>query len=168
MKLNVLILPFLIFGSFVPAPPPFFGASAFTLYRPSQLILTLHLLLRQVPTRVPVPSATSSYFLLVAMTETTLFRSLFPLIWLVCLWTHSMRRWRLFFEPLPYLIPMWVPFYSHFLLRALWRLPLMTYRSFFWSLGKPRTGSSSAASIGYLVFHYLSSATTLLGTGPGS
>ena len=30
--------------------PPFFGASTFTLYSPSWLILTLHLLIKQVPT----------------------------------------------------------------------------------------------------------------------
>ena len=72
--------------------PPFLGASAFSLYSPSQLILTFHLLIRQVPTRVPIPSAASPYFLLVALTKATLFRSLFLLIWLVRLWPHSMRR----------------------------------------------------------------------------
>ena len=72
--------------------PLLFGASTFALYRPSQSILTLHPLIRQVPTRVPVPSAASPYFFLVALIEATLFRSLFPLIRLVRLWAHSMRR----------------------------------------------------------------------------
>ena len=148
-------------------PPPLFGASTFMLYRPSQLILTLHPLIRRVPTRVPVPSAASPYFLLVALTETTLFRSLFPLIRLVRLWAHSMRRWRLLLGPCTHFIPVWVPFCSPSLLRALWRLTLTIYWSFFWSLGKPKTGISSAASMGHLAFHYLSLATPILGTGPG-
>ena len=148
--------------------PSFFGASAFTLYRPSQSILTLHPLIRQIPTRVPVPLAASPYFLLVALTETTLFRSLFPLIRLVRLWAHLMRRWRFLLKPFTHFILVWVPFCSPSLLRALWRLPLTMYRSFFWSLRKSRTGVSSAASMSYLVFHYLSSATSILGTGPES
>ena len=147
---------------------PLFGASAFTLYRPSQLILTFHPLIRQVPTWVPVPSAASSCFLLVALTKTTLFRSLFSLIWLIRLWTHSMRRWRLLLEPFTLFTLVWIPFCSPSFLRALWRLPLTIYRSFFWSLGKSRTGLSSAASMGHLVFHYLSSATPILGTSPES
>ena len=53
---------FLFLGLFFSPPPTFFGASAFTLYRPSQLILTLHLLIRQVPTRELVPSATPLLF----------------------------------------------------------------------------------------------------------
>ena len=146
--------------------PPFFGTSAFTLYRLSQLILTFHPLIRQVPTRVLVPLATSPYFLLVTLTEATLFRSLFPLIWWVCLWAHSMRRRRLLLEPFTLSTPIWVPFCSPSFLKALWRLPLTMYRSFFWSLRKSRTGVSSAESMGYLVFHYLSLATPILGTGP--
>ena len=144
-----------------------FGAWILTLYSPSQLILTFHLLIRQVTTRVLVPSAAFPHFLLVAITEATLFRGLFPSMWPGRLLAHSMRRWRLFLEPLPLRTPKWVPFYSPFLLGALWRLLLMTYRSSLLSLGIPRTGSSLAASLGYLVFHYLSSATTLLGAGLG-
>ena len=151
--------------AFFLSPP--FGASIFTLYSPSWLILALHLLIRQVPIQVSVPSAASPYFLLVAITETTLFRRLFSLIWLGRLWTHSMRRGRIYLEPSPHRTPMWVPFYSPLLLGAFWRLPLMACHSSLRSLGMPRTGSSSAASLGYLVFSYLSSAITLLGPGPG-
>ena len=148
--------------------PAFSSAWILTLYSPSQLILTFHLSIRQIPTRVPVPSAASPYILLVAITKATLFRSLFPSMWLGRLLVHSMWRWRLLLEPLPHRTSMRVSFYSPFLMGALWRLPLMTCRSSFLSLGMPRTGSSSAASLSYLVFHYLSSTTTLLGTGPGS
>ena len=49
---------------------------------PFRLILSLHLFIRQAPIRIPVPSAASPYFLLVALSETTLFRHLFSLIWL--------------------------------------------------------------------------------------
>ena len=107
----------------------FFGAWILTLYSPSQLILTFHLSIRQVTTRVPVPSAASPHFLLVAITEATLFRGLFPSMWLGRLLAHSMRMWCLFLEPLPHCTPVRVPFYSPFLLGALWRLPLMTCRS---------------------------------------
>ena len=144
-----------------------FGAWILTLYSPSQLILTFHLLIRQVTTRVPVLSAASSHFLLVAITETTLFRGLFPSMWLERLLAHSMRMWRLSFEPLPYCTPVRVPFYSHFFLGALWRLPLMMFRSPFLALGMPRMGSSLIASLGHLDFRYLFSATTLLGAGLG-
>ena len=135
------------------------------LYSPSQLILTFHLLIRLVTTRVPVPSAASPYFLLVAIIETTLFRSLFSSMWLGRLLAHSMQRRHLFLELLPHCTPVRVPFYSPFLLGALWRLSLMTCRSSLLGLGMSRTGSSSAASLGYLVFHYLFSTTTLLGAG---
>ena len=146
--------------------PPLFGAQVFTLYSPSRLILTLHLFIRQVLIRIPVPSAASLCFLLVALTEATLFRRLFSLIWLGRLWAHSMRRWCIYLEPPPFRTPMWVPFYSPLLLRAFWRQPLTRCCSSLWSLGMSRTGSSSAASLGYLVFHHLSSANTLHGTGP--
>ena len=132
------------------------------------MILTLHLLIRQEPVRVSVPSAASPYFLLVAIIEVTLFMSLFPSIWIGHLWAHSMRRWRPLLEPLPLRTPTWVLFDSPLPLGVLWRLPLITCRSSFWSLGMLRTGSSSAASLGCLIFHHLSSATAFIGTGPGS
>ena len=50
-----------------------------TLYSPSQLILTFHLLIRQVTIRVLVSSAAFSHLLLVAVTEATLFRGPFPI-----------------------------------------------------------------------------------------
>ena len=84
--------------------PPF-GAQVFTLYSPSRLILTLHLFIRQVPIQIPVPSATSPCFLLVALTKATLFRHLFSLIWLGRLWVHSMQRWRIHLEPPPSVPP---------------------------------------------------------------
>ena len=151
----------LVFGIF---SQPLFGASVFTLYSLSWLIVALHLLIRQVPIQVPVSSTASPYFLLVAINEATLFRCLFSLIWLGRLWTHSMRRWCIYLEPPPHRTPTWVPSHSPFLLGAFWRPPLMTCHSSLRSLGMPRTGSSSAASLGYLVFPYSSSETTLLGT----
>ena len=60
-------------------PSPLLGASTFTLYSPSQLILAFQLLIRQVPTSVPVPSTAPLCFLLVARIEVTLFRRLFSL-----------------------------------------------------------------------------------------
>ena len=132
------------------------------------MILTLHLLIRQEPVRVSVPSAASPYFLLVTIIEVTLFMSLFPSIWIGRLWAHSMRRWHPLLEPLPLRTPTWVPFDSPLPLGVLWRLPLMTCHSSLWSLGMSRTGSSSAASFGCLIFHHLSSTTAFIGTGPGS
>ena len=73
-------------------PAPFLGTSTFTLYSPSWLILTLHLLIRQVPTSVPVPSAVPFCFLLVAMIEVTLSRRLFSLIRLGRWRVHLMQR----------------------------------------------------------------------------
>ena len=49
--------------------------------------------------------------MLVAMTETTLFRHLFSLIWLGRLRAHLMRRGRIYLEPVPHRTPTWVPFY---------------------------------------------------------
>ena len=147
-------------------PSPFLGALTFTLYSPSWLILTLHLLVRQVPTSVPVPSAVPSCFLLVATIEVALPRRLFSLTWSGCWPVHLMRRGRIYPEPILHRTPTWVPFYSPLLLGAFWKLPLMACHSSLRSLGMPRTGSSSAVSLGYLVFSYSSSATTLLGTGP--
>ena len=148
-------------------PPTSFCASAFMLYRPFWLILTFHPLIRQVPTRVPVPSAASPYFLLVTLIEATLFKSLFPLIRSIHLRAYLMRRWCLLHEPFTHSIPVWVPFCSPSLLRALGRLPLTIGWSFFWSLRKPRTGTSSTVCMGHLAFHCLSSAMPILGTGPG-
>ena len=145
----------------------FFGAWILTLYSPSQLILTFYLSIKQVTTRVPISSASSPHLLLVAITETTLLRGLFPSMWLGCLLAYSMWRWYLFLEPLPHCTHMRVSFYSPFLLGALWRLPLMTYRSSLLSLGMPRAGSSSTTSLGHLDFRCLSSATTFFGAGLG-
>ena len=66
----------LVSGHF--SQPPL-GALTFTLYSLSWLILALHLLIKQVPTLVPVPSVVSPCFLLVAMIEVTLSRRLFSL-----------------------------------------------------------------------------------------
>ena len=126
---SFLVFLFLSLFGYHGSSPSFFGALALALYIPSQLILTFHLLIRQIPIRVPVPLAASPHFLLVTITETTLFSGLFPSMWLGRLLTHSMRRWRFFLEPLPHCTPVQVPFYSPFLLGALWRLPLMTCHS---------------------------------------
>ena len=73
-------------------PSPFWRGWILTLYSPSQLILTFHLLIKQVTTWVLVPSAAFPHFLLVAITEATLFRGLFPSMWSGRLLAHSMRR----------------------------------------------------------------------------
>ena len=136
----------------------FFGTLILTLYSPPQLILTFYLLIRQVTTWMSVPSAAFPHFLLVAITETILFRGLFSSMWLGRLLAHSMRRWRLFLEPLPHCIPMWVLFYLPFLLEAFWGLPLLTCRYSLLGLGMPRIGSSSTTSLGHLNFRCMSSA----------
>ena len=148
-------------------PPSLSQGWILTLYSTSQLILTFHLLIRQVTTRVLVPSAAFPHFLLVAITEATLFRGLFPSMWPGRLWAHSMRRWQLFLEPLPHCTPVRVLLYSSFLLRVLWALPLMACRSSPLGFGMPRTGSSSAAFLGHLDFRCMSSATSLLSAGLG-
>ena len=102
---------------------PFFGASTFTLYSLSWLILVLHLLIRQVPTSVPVPSAVPPYFLLVAMIEVTLSRRLFSLTWLGRWRVHFMRRGRIYPKPVSHRTPTWVPVYSHLLQGAFWGQP---------------------------------------------
>ena len=99
-------------------PSPFPGALTFTLYSPSWL--ALHLLVRQVPTSVPIPSAVPPYFLLVAMIEVTLPRRLFSLTWLGRWRVHLMRRGRIYPEPVLHRTPTWVPFYSHLLQEAFW------------------------------------------------
>ena len=140
---------------------------AFTLYSPSWLILALHLLIRQVSTSVPIPLVASPCFLLVAMIEVTLFRRLFSLIWLGRWRVHLMQRGRIYLEPVSHHTPTWVPFCSHLLQGAFWGQLSTKCCSSLLSLGVSRTGSSSAVSLGYLAFPYSSSATTLLGTGPG-
>ena len=60
------------------SPSPFHGG-ILTLYSPSQLILTFHLLIKQVTTWVLVPSAVFPHLLLVAATKATLFRGHFPI-----------------------------------------------------------------------------------------
>ena len=90
-------------------PPTFFGASTFTLYSPYWLILALHLLIRLVPTSVPVPSAVLPCFLLVAMIEATLSRRLVSLTWLGRWWVYLMWRGRIYPEPISHRTPTWVP-----------------------------------------------------------
>ena len=143
------------------------GGWILALYSPSQLILTFHLLIRQVTTRVLVPSAAFPHFLLVVITEATLFRCLFPSMCPGRLLAHSMWRWHLFLEPLLHCTPVRVLLYSSFLLGALWGLPLMACRSSLLGLGMPRIGSSSTASLGHLDFRCISSATTLLSASLG-
>ena len=109
----------------------------------------------------------SPHFLLVAITETALFKGLFPLMWSGRLLAHLMRRWQLFLEPLPHCTPMRVLLYSSFLMGALWGLPLMVCHSSLLGFGIPRTGSSSAISLNHLDFCCMSSATSLLGMGLG-
>ena len=81
-------------------PSLFLGALTFTLYSPSWLISTLHLLIRQVPTSVPVPSAVPPCFLLVAMIEIALSKRLFSLTWSGRWLVHLMRRGRVYLEPI--------------------------------------------------------------------
>ena len=159
-EFNILITPFVL--GFFPFPS---RGRILTLYSLSQLILTFHLLIRQVATRVLVPSAAFLHFLLVAITEATLFRGLFPLMWPGRLLAHSMWRWQLFLELLPHCTPVRVLLYSSLLLGALWGLPLMACRSSLLGFGMPRTGSSLAAFLSHLDFSFMSSATSLLGAG---
>ena len=93
----------LVLGPF--SPPLFLGASTFTLYSSSWLILAFHLLIRQVPTLVPVPSAVPPCFLLVAMIEVTLSRRLFSLTWLRRWRVHLMLRGRIYPEPVSHRTP---------------------------------------------------------------
>ena len=79
------------------------------------MILALHLLIRQVPTSVAVPSTVSPCFLLVAMIEVTLSRRLFSLTWLGRWRVHLMRMGRIYLEPVSHRTLTWVPFYSHLL-----------------------------------------------------
>ena len=134
-------------GSWPFFPAPFFGASTFTLYSPSWLILALYLLIMQVPTSVLVPSSASPCFLLVAMIEVTLSRRLFLLTWLGRWWVHLMRRGRIYLEPVSHRTLTWVPFYSPLLQGAFWGQPSTICCSSLWSLGMPRTGSSSAVPL---------------------
>ena len=107
----------LVFGHF---SQPSLGALTFTLYSPTWLILALHLLVRQVLTSIPVPSAVPSYFLLVAMIEITLSKRLFSLTWSGRWRVHLMWRGRIFLEPILHLTSTWAPFYSHPLQGAVW------------------------------------------------
>ena len=59
--------------------PPLSHGGIFTLYSLSQLILTFHLLIRQVTTWVLVPSVAFPHLLLVVVTETILFSGPFPI-----------------------------------------------------------------------------------------
>ena len=111
----------LSFLAIFPSPP--FGALIFTLYSPSRSILALHLLVKQVPTSIHVPSAVPPCFLLVAMIEVTLSRRLVSLTWSGRWWVHLMRRGCIYSEPVVHRTPTWVPFYSHFLRGAFWGQP---------------------------------------------
>ena len=101
-------------------PSLLLGALIFTLYSSSWLILALHLLVRQVLTSVPVPSAVSSYFLLVAMIEVTPSKRLFSLTWPGRWRVHLMRRGRIFLDPILHCTSTWAPFHSHPLQGAIW------------------------------------------------
>ena len=138
-----------------------------TLYSLSYLILTFHLLVRQITTWVHVLSAVFPHLLLVAVIETVLFRSLFPLMQSGCLLVHSMRKWQLFLEPALHCTLVHVLLYSPFCLGALSGLFLTTCRSSLLGLGMSRTGSSSATFLGYLDSNCMSLATSLLDEGLG-
>ena len=81
-------------------PSPLLGALTFTLYSPSWLILALHLLVRQMPTFVPVPLVVLPSFLLVTMIEVALPRRLCSLTWSGRWLVHLMRRGRVYLEPI--------------------------------------------------------------------
>ena len=140
-----------------------------TLYSPSQLILTFHLLIRQVTTWVFVPSATFPHLLLIAVTKATLFRGPFPI--------NAARTFVGAFNAevtaFPWTAPTLYPrvrptvLTLSFLQGSLWGLPLMACHSFLLGFGMPRTGSSSTTSLGHLDFRCMSSATSLLGAGLG-
>ena len=142
---------------------PFLGASAFTLYSPSWLILALHLLIRQVPTSVPVPSAVPPCFLLVAMIEVNLSMRLFSLTWLGRWQVYLMRRGRIYPEPVSHRVgPILIVSPSGgFLGAALNEMLLFPLKS--WS-AEDRAILGCAPNIS--AFPYSSSANTLLDTGP--
>ena len=153
----------LVFGHF---SQPLFWCINLPLYSPSWLILALHLLVRQVPISVPVPSTVPPCFLSVAMIEVTLSRRLFSLTWSGRWRVHLMRRGRIYPEPVLHRTPTWVPFYSHLLQGAFWGRPSSRRCSSPWSPKVPRTGSSSAIPLDTSAFPHSTSAHTLLGTGP--
>ena len=101
-------------------PSPLFGAPTFSLYSPSWLILTLHLLVRQVLTAVVIPSTVPSYFLLVAKIEITPSKRLFSLTGSERWQVHLMRRGRIFLDPILHPASLWAPFHSHLLQGAVW------------------------------------------------
>ena len=81
------------------------NALTFTLYSPSWLILALHLLARQVPTSVLVPSIVPSCFLLVATIGVTLSRHLLSLTRSGCWRVHLMWRGSIYPEPVSHRTP---------------------------------------------------------------
>ena len=145
---------------------PRFGALTFTLYSLSRLILALHLLVRQVPTSVPIPSAVPPYFLLVAMNEVTLSSRLFSLTWSGRWRVHLMRMGRIYPEPVLHRTPTWIPFYSRFLQGAFLATTIIETLLFplkFWNVEDRLVLGGSSRHLG---LPHSSSAHTLLGMGP--
>ena len=149
------------------ALPSFWRGWILTLYRSSQLILTFHLLIRQITTQVLVPSAAFPHFLLVAIIEATLFRGPFPINAARTFVGAFNAEVTAFPWTAPTLYPARVLLLLPFLLGAIWGLPLMACRSFLLGFGMPRTRSSSVTSLGHLDFRCMSSAMSILGVGLG-
>ena len=159
--------PFLpLFFSFSFFIFPFHGG-VFTLYSPSQSILTFHLLIRQVTTWVLVPLAAFPHLQLVVVTEATLFRGPVP----INVTRTFVGAFNVEVTAFPWTAPILYP-------RA--RLTVLALSSenalgaafdgvpfFLLGFGMLRTWLSSATSLGHLDFRCMSSTTSLLGAGLG-
>ena len=131
---------------------------SFTLYTSFQSILTLHLLIVQVITRVLVPSATFPSPLWVAATKAALFRGPFLINAARTLVGRIQCGGDSFSLNYPYTIPPYASYYTRpFFGERSGRLPLRACRSFLLDFGMLRTESSSATSLSHLDFHCMSS-----------
>ena len=150
-----------VFSFFSPPalfPPSLILGGSLTLYTFFQSILTLHLLIVHVITRVLVPSATFPNPLWVAATKAALFRGPFLINAARTLVGRIQCGGDSFSLNWSYTIPPCVSYCTRpFFGERSGRLPLMAYRSFLLDSGMPRTGSSSATSLGHLNFHCTSS-----------
>ena len=136
---------------------PILGGSL-SLYTSFQSILTLHLLIVQVITRVLVPSATFPNPLWVATTKAALFRGPFLINAARTLVRRIKCRGDSFSLNCSYTIPPCASYCTHpFFEERSGRLPLTTCYSFLLDSEMPMTKSSSATSLGHLDFHHMSS-----------
>ena len=145
-----------VFSFFSPPalfPRSFIPGGFLTLYISFQSILTLHLLIVQVITRVLVPSATFLNPLWVAATKVALFKGPILINAARMLVGCVQCGGDSFSLNCSYTI---LPCVSYCTCPFFWgrsgKLPLMACCSFLLGSGVPRTGSSSATSLGHLGF----------------